>query len=108
MQTRNGGGAGVDEGKPVEFNEARAVSDVNALQTLLEDRYKNKVRRQSTFFEGGRGGVGGQLQDGEMLKTLCVVVSDHGEAPKTEGEPEILREPVEGAGKGAREVVVTG
>lgn len=43
-----------------------------------------------------------------MLKTLCVVVSDHGEAPKTEGESKVLREPAEGAGKGAREVVVTG
>lgn len=47
--TRNGSGAGVDEGKPVEFNEARAVNEVNALQTLLENRYKNKVRRQSRF-----------------------------------------------------------
>lgn len=43
VQARNGNGAGVDEGKPIEFNEARAVSEVNALQTLLEDRYKNKV-----------------------------------------------------------------
>lgn len=43
VQARNGSGAGVDEGKPIEFNEARAVSEVNALQTLLEDRYKNKV-----------------------------------------------------------------
>lgn len=38
------GNTSVEEGKPVaKFDGAKAVSELNALQTLLENRYMNKV-----------------------------------------------------------------
>lgn len=43
IPTRGNNDAGVDDGKPIEFNETRAAGEVNALQTLLENRYMNKV-----------------------------------------------------------------
>lgn len=92
IPTRDNNGVGVDAGKPIEFNETRAAGEVNALQTLLENRYMNKVRRQPAPGRSRRRG----RREWEAIviwgnaKDLCATVSDHGETPKAKGEPEVL------------------
>lgn len=67
------GNKGVEEeGKPVvEFNAVGVVRELNALQTLLENRYLNKVCMKRSTFGWGGGEVNGMgLRDGEILKNF--------------------------------------
>lgn len=62
------GNKGVEEGKPVvEFNTVGVVRELNALQTLLENRYLNKVCMKRSNFGGDTGSRDGEILNNSFL-----------------------------------------